>query len=139
MNDYEKQTKECFKKHGITMKIGSAKYGPCDWDGGHNHYSYPVTLSKDGKSMRIMFIQSRTAGSTPPTEYDIVTCITKADPGTFEDFCSEFGYDTDSRQAEKTYKAVKREWEKVARVFGTDSECLEDLRNVEAGIGIRIR
>ena len=68
-----------------------------------------------------------------------MSCITKADPGTFEDFCSEFGYDTDSRQAEKTYKAVKREWEKVARVFGSEGECLEDLCNVEAGIGIRIR
>ena len=93
----------------------------------------------DGKSMRTMFTQSRVRGSTPPTEYDIVSCLTKSDPGTFEDFCSEFGYDTDSRQAEKTYKAVKREWEKVARVFGADSECLEDLCNVESGIGIRIR
>lgn len=138
MNDYEKQTQECFKKHGITMKIGSAKYGPCDWDGGHNHYSYPVTLSKDGKSMRIMFIQSRTAGSTPPTEYDVVSVLTMSDPGSFKNFCEELGYDINSRKDENTYKAVKRQWKSLVRVFG-EGECLEDLRKVEQGIGIRIR
>lgn len=139
MSSYEEQAIAVFKKHGITMKVGSPKYGPVDWDKGYDHYTFPVTLRKDGKSMRTMFTQSRVGGSTPPTEYDIVSCITKADPGTFEDFCSEFGYDTDSRQAEKTYKAVKREWEKVARVFGAEGECIEDLCNVESGIGIRIR
>ena len=139
MSDYEEQTKAVFKKHGITMKVGSPKYGPVDWDKGYDHYTFPVTLRKDGKSMRTEFTQSRVRGSNPPTEYDIVSCLTKSDPGTFEDFCSEFGYDTDSRQAEKTYKAVKREWEKVARVFGSEGECLEDLCNVESGIGIRIR
>ena len=66
---------------------------------------------------------------TPPDEYDIITCLTKDDPGSFENFCSDFGYDTDSRSAEKTYKAVKAEWEKVLRVFG-DGECLDDLREI---------
>lgn len=127
MSNYEEQAIAVFKKHGITMKVGSPKYGPVDWDKGYDHYTFPVTLRRDGKSMRISFTQSRVGGSNPPTEYDIASCITKADPGTFEDFCSEFGYDTDSRQAEKTYKAVKREWEKVARVFGSEGECLEDL------------
>ena len=139
MSSYEEQEIAVFKKHGITMKVGSPKYGPVDWDKGYDHYTFPVTLRKYGKSMRTSFTQSRVGGSTPPTEYDIVSCITKADPGTFEDFCSEFGYDTDSRQAEKTYRAVKSEWNKVARVFGAEGECLEDLCNVESGIGIRIR
>ena len=139
MSELRDNAKEICKKHGITMKVGSPKYGPVDWDKGYDHYTFPVTLRKDGKSMRTSFTQSRVGGSTPPTEYDIVSCITKADPGTFEDFCSEFGYDTDSRQAEKTYRAVKSEWNKVARVFGSEGECLEDLCNVEAGIGIRIR
>ena len=64
-----------------------------------------------------------------PTEYDVLTCITKSDPGSFEDFCGEFGCDTDSRKAERTYKAVKREWEAVKLVFG-DGECLEALQEM---------
>ena len=35
----------------------------------------------------------------------------------FEDFCSEFGYDTDSRKAEKSYKACEKSAEKALRIF----------------------
>lgn len=52
-----------------------------------------------------------------PTSYDLLACITKNDPGTFSDFCGEYGYDTDSRKAEKTYFAVQEEWEKVRGFF----------------------
>ncbi len=52
-----------------------------------------------------------------PTAYDLLCCITKQDPGTFSDFCGDFGYDTDSRKAEKTYFAVQEDWEKVRGFF----------------------
>ena len=129
MSELKEQAKETCKKYGITMKVGSPKYGPVDWDKGYNHYRYPVTIRKDGKSMRILFTQSRAHGSTPPDEYDIITSITKDNPGSFENFCSEFGYGTDSRNAEKIYKAVKAEWENVLRVFG-EGECLDALRGI---------
>ena len=44
----------------------------------------------------------------------------------FEDFCSEVGYDTDSRKAEKVHKACQRTAAKIARVFTGD---LYDLLN----------
>ena len=53
----------------------------------------------------------------PPTPYDVLSCITKYDPGTFDNFCGEFGYSTDSRAAEKTYKSVLEEWNNVERIF----------------------
>jgi hypothetical protein len=49
--------------------------------------------------------------------YDLLACLQKSDPGTFEDFCSDFGYDTDSRKAESTYHAVVKEWKKVSHFF----------------------
>ena len=52
-----------------------------------------------------------------PTAYDVLSCLTKYEVGTFENFCSEFGYDTDSRKAEKTYKAVLNEWQNVAMLY----------------------
>jgi hypothetical protein len=59
-----------------------------------------------------------------PTSYDILACLTKSDPGTFENFCSDFGYDTDSRNAEKTYNAVKDEYLNICSLYN-DSELSE--------------
>lgn len=56
-----------------------------------------------------------------PTAYDILACLTKFNPYTFEDFCSEYGYDTDSRRAKKTYKAVQKEYNSLAAMY-SDSE-----------------
>lgn len=63
-----------------------------------------------------------------PDEYSILACLQKYDVGTFEDFCSEFGYDTDSRQAEKVYNAVKEEYLNVCTIFN-DKE-LEELQEI---------
>jgi hypothetical protein len=64
-----------------------------------------------------------------PTAYDILACLTKHNPGTFEDFCSEFGYDTDSRRAEKTYNAVKDEYLNLCALFnGNEMEELAEIQ-----------
>jgi len=65
---------------------------------------------------------------TAPDAYSILACLTKYDCGTFEDFCSEFGYDTDSKKAEKTYNAVKDEYMNVCALF-TDAE-IEQLQGI---------
>lgn len=44
----------------------------------------------------------------------------------FEEFCSEFGYDTDSRSAERTHKACQRAAAKLSRVYSGD---VYDLAN----------
>ena len=55
-----------------------------------------------------------------PTLYDVLVCLQKYEVGTFDDFCSEFGYDTDSRNAYKTYKAVVKEYDKICSLFSND-------------------
>lgn len=52
-----------------------------------------------------------------PSVYDVLACLTKCDPGTFEDFCSDYGYDEDSRTAERVYFAVQKEYSQLARLF----------------------
>lgn len=66
---------------------------------------------------------------TPPSEYDILTCLTKYDVGSFEDFCDEYGYDTDSRKAKKTYKAVEKEYTNVCKIW-SDVE-IEQLQEIQ--------
>jgi hypothetical protein len=55
-----------------------------------------------------------------PTMYDILTCLQKYDIGTFKDFCSEFGCDENSRTAEKTYKAVEKEFKAMQSLFSDE-------------------
>ena len=41
-------------------------------------------------------------------------------PGTFYDFCDNFGYDTDSRKAFGTYQAVVGLYAKAEKTIGID-------------------
>lgn len=47
---------------------------------------------------------------------------------TFEEFCSNYGYDEDSRKAEKVYRALRKETQALDRLFG--EEGMENLRDI---------
>ena len=64
-----------------------------------------------------------------PTAYDILACLQKYDVGSFEDFCSDFGYDTDSRKAEKIYISVVHEYTQLCTLF-TDSE-MQEMQEIQ--------
>jgi hypothetical protein len=83
-------------------------------------YSYllPFPISESEKILK----------PVAPNEYDVLACLTKYDPGTFENFCGDFGYDTDSKTAEKTYSAVCDEYKNVQALF-TDAE-IEELSEI---------
>ena len=63
-----------------------------------------------------------------PTAYDVLACLTKYDVGSFKNFCDDFGYDTDSITAAKTYKAVKKEFANIIQLW-TSSE-IEKLSEI---------
>ena len=52
-----------------------------------------------------------------PTAYDVLASLTNNNPGTFEDFCNEYGYSTDSILAKKTYEAVVHEYTQLCTLF----------------------
>lgn len=64
-----------------------------------------------------------------PTAYDVLSCLTKYDPDTFEEFCSSYGYEEDSRKAEKIYFKVRDEFKEV-RMLWSDEQ-LEELQKIE--------
>lgn len=64
-----------------------------------------------------------------PTEYAILACFTKSDPGSLEDFCSDFGYNADSKTADEIYEAVKQEWKNVQTIW-TDEE-ISELQEIQ--------
>ena len=86
-----------------------------------------VDIEKYNKSNGVIPALKLVKGKEPSL-YSVLACLTKYDPGTFEDFCSEYGYDTDSRKAEKIYKAVKEEWLNVQALFNDDElEILQEI------------
>ena len=66
---------------------------------------------------------------TPPNEYDILSCLEKYEYNSFEDFCNELGYDTDSKKAEKIYNAVKEQYLNIISLYNDkEMELLREIR-----------
>lgn len=105
---------------GLSMKILSSEYKKHFADDEQQRYVFKVRLSKGGKQYTFEFGQSIAEGNNEPTMYDVLACLQKYDPETFEDFCSNYGYDNDSRTAEKTYKAVCKEFKNMQRLFTSE-------------------
>jgi hypothetical protein len=126
--NYQQQANDFAKKHGVKLIINSSNYGHHFTNDKENRYIFNCTLTRKGKRYTFNFGQSIAAEDTPPTMYDILACLTKYNPETFEDFCSEYGYNEDSINAQKTYKAVKREFNGVYRLF---SDILEQLQEIQ--------
>lgn len=88
-----------------------------------------LDISKYASGFSVQNPQIKLVKGKEPDLYSVLCCLTKYDPGTFENFCSDFGYDEDSRKAEKTYHAVVDEWKNMQALF-TDNE-LEILSEIQ--------
>lgn len=132
MNDYQKQAQDFLTKSGTSFKAKYLKHDLYFADDKKPRDIYRITLKRNGGKYSFKFGQSianSDYGQTAPTEYDVLAALTKYDPENFNNFCSEYGYDTDSRKAEKIYKAVQKEYNNIIRLFGED-ETIEELRNI---------
>lgn len=109
--------------------IGDPQYKKYFPEDKQERYVFLLKLSCNKKTYIFNFGQSISAGAKEPTMYNVLTCLTKYDSGTFEDFCSEYGYNEDSRTAERTYKAVVKEYTAMQRLFSP--EILEQMQEIQ--------
>jgi hypothetical protein len=129
MSEYTEQAETFLKRHHLTFSaayVGFDEYFPDDKEP-RSIYTLTLTSTTDRRrsySTRFGASINMTNEGTEPEAYDLLTCITKSDPGTFGDFCDEYGYSNDSISASKTYRAVRRDWMKVRRFF-TDQQITE--------------
>ena len=120
------------KKYDIAKRATYVKTGTVPgWDDKLYHDHFIVILTREwfnestqrmvSASMELRFHGSAHDAKENPQKlphiYDVLACVQKVDPGTFEDFCADFGYDTDSRKALATYEAVKKEYEGFKALF----------------------
>lgn len=144
MNEYIKQATDFLQKANAKMKIEYVGLAVNkDWKEKEKRCLYEITLTSPRGSMTFNFwdsIQNTKVRTMPfdaynvqankelaakkkdavPSVYDVLACLTKYDPGTFEDFCSDYGYDEDSRTAERIYFAVQKEYAQLASLFTPD-------------------
>ena len=127
INEYEKQALNFAKKYGVKLQILGSEYKTM-WGEEQKRSVFKCKLSRNRKSYAFEFGQSIANGNNDPNMYDILTCLTKYDPETFDNFCAEFGYDINSRKDEKTYKAVCKEFAAVERLFGDIMDELQEIQ-----------
>ena len=141
---YTTEAREFLKRNGIEMRIVfKDRKANRDWDETalRNRYAVYIRNTNSGEVMRVTFWDSiyNITHNITPTCYDILACLMKYDPGDYEDFCSEFGYETETEnefgryarnaKAYHIWRACCDEWEKVRRVFG-EGETLEELQEI---------
>lgn len=126
---YQEAAQLAADKLNIKLKVLSNHWGKHFVEDKDYRCIFKLRLSRGRKSYTFDFGQSIAAGDTEPTMYDVLTCLQKYDVGTFENFCNMFGHDEDSRQAEKIYNAVLKEFEAMERLF--TNEELEILQNIQ--------
>lgn len=113
---------------GVTMRA-TRKDGPREGrDASASHWR--VTLRRDRASLTTDYSMGA-AHVGEPELCDVLNCLMRdAECGaqSFEDFCADLGYDTDSRSAEKTWRACKVTAVGLARLFSDGM--LRDLREL---------
>lgn len=131
MTDYNKQAEQFLTATSTAFTAKFKTHGMYFENDKYSRDIYIITLKNGRHRYRFTFGQSlnNSGTDTAPTAYDVLSCLTKYPVYSFEDFCDDYGYDTDSRKAYKTYKAVLREWKNIELLF--DSEELELLREIE--------
>lgn len=126
--EWKEKEKRCLYEITLTSPRGSMTFD--FWDSIRNAEIKTMTLEAYAeKRYRMPFSSLMQAKKNAvPSVYDVLACLTKSDPGTFEDFCADFGYDEDSRTAERIYFAVQKEYAQLAKLF--TPEQMEELAEI---------
>lgn len=86
---------------------------------------YKVTLKRpDGRKLTVPF--SCGSACDKPDAATVLDCLCSdaTCPDTFEDFCSEYGYDTESRRAERTFHACLKVRDDMREFLGDDFDAV---------------
>jgi hypothetical protein len=130
MSEYTEQATKFLTDTKTRFSVKFVKYGKHFSDDKESRDIYRFTFTRNGKRFSGNFGQSINKSGTgeAPSAYDVLSCLTKYEPGTFSNFCGDFGYNEDSRTAERVYKAVVKEWASVSRLWADVLEQLADIQ-----------
>lgn len=114
----------------VLSATGNANMKPADgasreeqrWYREAKHYK--ITLLFGERSLKVPF--SCGSACDKPDAATVLDCLCSdaTCPDTFDDFCSEYGYDTDSRRAERTFKACLKSRDDLREFLGDDFDAV---------------
>jgi hypothetical protein len=93
--------------------------------------AWTVRLLYAGRTLTTPFFQGP-AHSQPPSAADVLHCLStdaRAGEWSFENFCSDFGYDEDSRKARATWEACKKTSAELHALLGDKFEEVADAEH----------
>jgi hypothetical protein len=107
----------------ITMTVRPTDANP-NMDGGRDMDHWKVTLRCSGRRMILTYSTGSGLRGQPIEASSVLDCLASDAAGVqnardFSDWCAEYGYDTDSRKAERTYKACQRQAASLQRLLGS--------------------
>lgn len=116
-------------EHKITMKCTQTDSNPSMSDS-HGMDHWKCSLRRGAKRMSLVFSMGSGHHGAEPTFYEVLESLAMDASGAenardFEDWCSEYGYDCDSRSAHKIWKSVDKQAKKLKAFLG--SELYDDL------------
>lgn len=109
------------KAHRITMSCEWADRNP-NMSNSRNMDHWKCTLKRAGRRMTVPFSQGFGHNGKEPRIESVLSCMASdsasIDNACYEDWCRNLGYDTDSRTAERTYKACEHQSARLKRFLG---------------------
>ncbi|MHC4429759.1 MAG: hypothetical protein ACYS0D_14330 [Planctomycetota bacterium] len=131
MNDEMTMVEFC-EREGVRITCQTAP-PPQEGDWEADAFHWKVTLRCNGRRLTTEFHQG-SAHTSEPTAADVLSCLVSDAASveyedSFEAWAESLGYDTDSRKAERTYKACTRIRDRVRRFLPNHD--LYDLANME--------
>lgn len=122
--EWKEKEKRCLYEITLTSPRGSMIFD--FWDSIRN--TRIRTMPFDAYNVQANKELAAKKKAAVPSVYDVLACLQKCDPGTFENFCSDYGYDEDSRTAIRVYLAVQNEYTQLTRLF--TPEQMEELAEI---------
>ena len=129
-NEYDQQAQSFLKETETTMTIKFKKFDRYFSDDKKSRNIYTIQLKNKNGSWSFPFgdsihnTEKYRSATLPkdmqehsPRPYDILACLNVDYSEGFQDFCENFGYDNDSPNAKRTFKAVQKETNNLQRMF----------------------
>jgi hypothetical protein len=103
----------------VTFGARTPINGQDDWRRQANGWT--VELRYDGRKMTVDYWTGMLVQGPTIDDVMLSLCLDVYE-GSFEDWASDYGYDEDSRSAERTYEAVMTQTANLRRLLGDDFE-----------------
>lgn len=129
--DYNKEIIKILNKSGIETDIAYITRSYTNWDKDNLHNQYKVVLKRGNEQMQFDFWDSlyNTQNNIRPSTYDVIACLEWYDIYDFEDFCLNFGYNTDSIKAFEIYKTYQKQQKELFKLI-PEEKIREEIREI---------